>query len=171
MCTAGSFNLSHKSLASPAIRQELNKIAQTAFYQEITSGRSQHAPQPTNSSDSRFDEDHLPAAGGDHDDSTSVSTRRVKKRTIKAQRRKGIESNDDGAVQIPVGKPEDDSMEGPTNVAGYDRLAIVDGEGSHVVPVAPRKSSHIRSKTNRFTDPAWLDNDVSTSEDESEDET
>ena len=74
-------------------------------------------------------------------------------------------------MQIPVGKPEDDSMEGPTNVAGYDRLAIVDGEVSLVVPVAPRKSSHIRSKTNRFTDPAWLDNDVSTSEDESEDET
>ncbi len=88
MCETGAYNLSHKSLSSPAIRQELNKIAQTAFYAEITSGKSQDAPpdHPNNG----YEEDKLPVDDEDHNsEDISLSTRQVKKRTTRKTRRKG----------------------------------------------------------------------------------
>ena len=153
--------MSHKSLASPTIRQELNKVAQTPFYKEITSGRSQHPPQ---AADDQYDEDQITTGDDDYDD-TSVSSRRVKNRTVRKVNAKNCRKGGHSRAQTSQATPgelSDDESE----VQGYDGLAIMDGEVTLAVPIVPRKSTRVRTKTHRFTDPEWLDNDVSTSEDE-----
>ena len=148
-CSAGEFNLSYSSLSSPAIRQELNKIAATSFYAEITSGKSQDAPSDL--PEDGYVEDN-PLVEDSRDDDVSLSTRQVKKRTLKKLRRKP--------------PPEFSDSDDDYGVPGYEDLAMVGGEVQLVVPV--RKSSRARTVTSRVTDPDWLDNDISTSEDDTQ---
>lgn len=170
MCSAGPFNLSHKSLSSPAIRQELNKIAQTPFYADITSGRSQNSPQASTGPDGQFEEDSIPADDDNYDD-TSTSTRRIKKRTLRTAKKAG-KARRKGRAAVP--KPSVEELEPPAQaqedddayVPGFDDYAMINGAVQLAVPVVLKRSTRVRTKARRFDNPEWLDNDVSTSEGE-----
>lgn len=148
MCSAGTFNLSYKSLSSPAIRQELNKIAQTPFYAEITSGRSEDAPPLPQDADEDDEDRALMDADLDEDyggDDVSLSTKQVKKRILKASRGR---KTDQDAVQLS-------DSDNDSGVPGYDGIAMVKGKVQLVVPT--RKSTRARVANVRYNDPDWLD--------------
>lgn len=170
MCSVGEFNMSYKSLSSSAIRHELNRVAQSPFYSEITSGRSQNAPQSSDEPDGQYEEDILPIDDDAYDD-TSVSTRRVKKRTVRKATRKTGKGKKPRTTKAAAAKPpivqghsrEDDEL---NSVPGYAGFALIDGKVTLAVPTIAktRMSTRTRFKVERYADPLWIDNDVTTSE-------
>lgn len=133
------------------MRQELNKIAQTAFYMKITAGRSQDAPTPVDEPV----EDQVPCEDDETRDDVSIPIQKVKKRAVKVSRRKRKPA-------VPVLSDSDND----SGVEGYEGIALVNGEVKSVAPT--RKSGRARTLNSRFGDPNWMDNNVTTSEDESE---
>lgn len=124
MCEAGPYNLSHKSLSSTSMRQELNKILQTLFYAEITSRKSQDAP--SDDLNNVYEEDVLLTGDDDHED-ISLSTRQVKKCATQKTRRKGRPSYC-RKVQTTKEKTLDSDYEEEAGMQRYDGLATVGGK-------------------------------------------
>lgn len=60
---------------------------------------------------------------------------------------------------------EDDEL---NSVPGYDGFALIDGKVTLAVPTIAktRTSTRTRFKVERYADPLWIDNDVTTSEGE-----